>query len=73
MTDILEILQTLGICVGAIALTVIAFILVMLMNTLFPPALLDEDDVEEQLDFMRATTYDPAPATRRKSRKPSKD
>ena len=44
--EILEVLQTLGICVGALALVVIAFLMFLVITTFLLPGLSEEEEAK---------------------------
>ena len=63
--DVLEILQTIGICVGSLALVAIA-IMIFLMVSAFVPSTNEDFSVVELSEFIdRATSDDPPKRSRR--------
>ena len=65
--DTMQILQTVGICVGALALVAIAVMLFFIFITFLPPRI-SEDDVIEVIPWQEGT---PQPSRRSKRRKGS--
>ncbi|MEJ2710094.1 MAG: hypothetical protein P8074_20965 [Anaerolineales bacterium] len=69
MESILQILQTIGICVSAIALVIIAFFIFMLWSSFFPAPDLED---EENALFIDGEELEEDKAYRKRKRRPRK-